>query len=243
MYEVRNAKWNNRYIKPKVSVGVSGSVKRISRFARHSATAINLCIEAGRYTVATDLVPKQELVAEIRQIVASQNSGVVSIVTDAQRSIVLRFLDGKLTHCNARGKGINGALDLLSQSTSLRFNFVAARGESRGELMPAGEFASLIEAGSTETSGAAAVAATASPPPAEMTTDSSLSDSEKQLARETLTELSAEYIGPMAGMLVEQAIETGTSFESIINEIARTIPIDNDADEFRKRALVRIKKG
>lgn len=191
--------------------------------------------------MTTQLVAKQHLVDQIRQIVAQRDSGVLSIVTDAQRSVVLRFFEGRLTHSIARGKDIGEAVHALAQSQNIRFNFVAVRGENRQELMPAAELADLIESGSAAASGQ--TTGSVVPTQATVKTGASLSDSDKRRVRDSLVELAVKHIGPMADLIIEQAIERSCSVEQIVDEIAMQIPDDTSADTFRKQALERIKNG
>lgn len=192
--------------------------------------------------MSTKFVPKQELVNQLRLTISKRGSGVVSIATDAQRAVVLRFLDGKLTHSNARGKGVGEALQVLAQSQTVRFSSVEARGNNRPEIMHAAEFADLIASGST------GVPTTASTGPIE---ESALAEAEpifnsadkEETIKTVLYDLSAEHIGPMANLVIEQAIGSSHSLQRIVDSVAAQIPNRDAATNCRKQASEQLKQS
>lgn len=190
--------------------------------------------------VTTQFVSKQHLVDQIRKIVADRESGVLSIVTEAQRSVVLRFYEGRLTQTIARGKDVGEAIQLLAQSQSLRFGFVAAKGEIRKELMPAKELADRIEAGTpvVRQDGGSVLP---TKPVADKGTP--FGDFKEELVREVLIELAVKHIGPMADLIIEQAIESSENLEELVDAVAMQIPDSAYAGTFRDLALERIRRG
>ncbi|GAB4359001.1 MAG: hypothetical protein Kow006_27830 [Gammaproteobacteria bacterium] len=174
-------------------------------------------------------VPKQKLVERIRQIKNNRESGVLSIVTDSGRSVVLRFLEGRVTHSNARGKSIQEALQVLAQSASLRFSFSPLKVEEGSELMPTDEFVDQIEAG-------AVAEATPGGETARLPFD-------VERVRKILCDLAVAHIGPMTSLVVDEALQNANTLERVINTVARQIPNGIDAEAFRDQAWEKIRNS
>lgn len=184
--------------------------------------------------MATQFEPKEQFVKLLRKIAADGESGVLSVVTDAQRSVVLRFLDGRLTHAMARAKDVREAAQVLAQAKGFRFNFAAGRGESRQELIPAEDFIRLIEGGATGASGVPATPTVAAPAPDKSNPRQPYGGVSQDQLRQVLTELAVEHIGPMAAIVVDQAMEERRNLEAIIDDVAAQIPGGGGASAFRE---------
>lgn len=135
---------------------------------------------------------------------------------------------------------MRNALGLLVHADQVKFNFVESSVAEEADLMPALYIADLLEKGP----------ATASTP-METTESVALEDvtvpqapspgvDERTLKR-VLAELALVHIGPIADIVVEQAITENNTFELIINAIAENIPTESDARTFRNEARQRIK--
>lgn len=169
--------------------------------------------------MATDFVPKQQLVDRIRQIKEKRESGVLSITTESGRSVILRFLEGRVTHSNAKGKGLQESMQVLAQSPTLQFSFAAT----------ADGFADLFEVGSASGGGGSAA-------PTQQNFD-------EDRVRKVLTELIVAHIGPMAAIVVDQAIANANTVERVVNAVAREIPNGIEAESFREKALEKLRKS
>ena len=159
-------------------------------------------------------------------------SGSVTVLTDNNRAILLRFAAGKLIHVNARGNSAENAIEILRSSRNFRAKFAPLSEEVAPELMAINTFVEMLTAGGKLS---------------EKSDSSSLSTSEParvinsqaidiENIRTVLTDLSTEYIGPMAPMVVDQAIDEADTADGIIETIAVLIPDSEDAANFRALA-------
>ena len=137
---------------------------------------------------------------------------------------MLRFSQGKLTRLHCRSKEAGDAIQVLAESTMVKYTYVAAPEDDEPELMPTSSFLQLIDpANSTvamegvRVSGAKAAAG--DPVKAQM------------------VEIATDYIGIVAEMIVDEAFEESSAIGHIIDYICEAIPDRNQARAFRKAAL------
>lgn len=184
---------------------------------------------------------RRRLAKFIRQLAENALSGAVIIQTEAKRAIMLRFSSGKLVRVNARGNSAEDAIAVLKQSTEYKVSFSPMEVDSGPELLPLNEFLGRLAQGSEDTTeitfsemllgGGDSLAADHS------------RDFNRNILRPMLVQLASVEIGPIASILVDQAINDGGSIEEIINVIARQIPSSDAASTFTVLALERAKES
>ncbi len=180
-----------------------------------------------------NFVPKTELIARIRQIVTARDTGYLTILTDTRRSVLLRFSSGKLTHSLCRTKDVGDAIQVLNECNLVRFTYAVGAVEDRPELMPAESFLQLLDPG-----GIPGAAAPRAPPAAAPAPAAPRSRTAPQ--RVALVEVALEFVGPVAEMLVDEALENTASISEAVNYIADLIPDPAPANAFRDAARSRI---
>lgn len=186
------------------------------------------------------MLSRQELADKIREIHIGSQSGVMSVVTDKGRSVSLRFFEGRLTKIQSRGSDLQHAIGLLVHADQMKFNFVESSVTEEPTQMPALYIVELLENGpSAEITGFQ----TQEMPAVDDVTEPQRGNTgvDRQTLQRILTEMALVHIGPIAEMLVEQAIADNSTFELIIQEIADNIPSADDARTFRNDARKRIK--
>lgn len=196
--------------------------------------------------MATDrLVPKDALIRQIRQIALRRDTGLLSIVTDTGRAVLVRFSQGSIVAAHSRTKDIGEAISVLLKAQDLRFSYAPSTSDARRggspALMPVGTFIELI----APLSGGMAISASAYAPaqPAAHSSAVGISDPPPLVAngisneaRERLERLSVEIVGPIARFLVEEALETATSLGDAVKQIARSIPDQGVSSRFMEEA-------
>ena len=197
------------------------------------------------------MASKAELVAFLRAIIRRRESTVVTILTDKRRPVLLRFSNGDLTHTHARSKDVNEAIKVLSETSAFRFSSSPGLAENRPPLMDALAFVDAIETGS----GVPQVQSRAAPAASTTQTENlddlipGLSDALKeadrldnsdtfeiQERRQQLEELAFNHLGPLAPIIVEEAMASANDLDAQIEYIAQQIPDDNAATAFREAA-------
>ena len=179
-----------------------------------------------------NFVPKSELIAQIRLIVTGRETGYLTILTDTRRSVLLRFSSGKLTHSLCRTKDVGDAIQVLNECNLVRFTYAAGAVEDRPELMPADSFLQLLDPGGASAPAAPMTAPRAAPAPAATSATGQL--------RMALIEVAIEYVGPVAEMIVDEALENTGSVSEAVDYIADMIPDSGPANAFRDAARSRI---
>jgi len=62
---------------------------------------------------STQFISKKKLIAVIRKIADAKGTGLVSILTDTQRAVLLKFSRGKLIHAYSRSRDIAVVVQVL----------------------------------------------------------------------------------------------------------------------------------
>ena len=172
----------------------------------------------------TLFVSKIQLIALIRKVVGRQKTGLVSILTDNEQAVLLKFAEGKLIHSYSRGRDIGEVIQVLNESIYVKFNFVPISIPSGPELMPIDNFIQLMEANSSHDiepdlfptiPGATAKNSRAVEP-----------------LKELLVNIASDFVGPIADMLVDEAFENSSDPVIVIENIAENIPDSKQAAKF-----------
>ncbi len=157
------------------------------------------------------------------------------IQTDASRAIVLRFSSGSLVRVNARGNSVEDAIRVLHTSADYKFSFSSIRVDRGAELMGVAEFIELLGQGSETSADTTEItditAADGQPAAAD------IAGYNRDMLQKMLIQMSVEHIGPIASIVVEQAIDDGSSIEEIVNLIADQIPDHEAASQFTELAI------
>jgi len=184
----------------------------------------------------TQYVTKSRLVALVKQVVDARETGLISILTDTHHAVLMKFYAGKLIHLHSRTRDIADVIQVLNEADWVKFKFARVAMDDQPESMPIETFLQLIETEEYEDettltgpSRFSAVGALSAPP------RSPINTAPKQLF-EFLVDLAAEYLGPVAEVLVEEAFESHDEAASVIEAIAASIPDADQARAFREAA-------
>ena len=171
-------------------------------------------------------VDKAQLFAQLVDIVDNQETGFLTILTDTNRSVLLRFSQGKLTRLHCRSKEAGDAIQVLAESAMVKYTYVAAPEDDEPELMPTSSFLQLIDpANSTAILASEGVRVSGAKAAAD------------DPVKAQMVEIATEYIGIVAEMIVDEAFEESSAIGHIIDYICEAIPDRNQARAFRKAAL------
>ena len=180
-----------------------------------------------------DFLEKTELVKAIKQIADEERTGLLAVVTDGKRSLLLRFCDGILIQANARKSDVGDVLFLLNDCQKVKFSFADLEMEPQPSVMPVQQFIDLII---SDTS--VADSSDSSLPILPDAAVSSSSASVSGLTRNRLTMMLADYIGPAAGLIVEEAFATHKGdMMKILGEIQENIEDREQAEKFKQEVL------
>ena len=177
----------------------------------------------------TQFVSKTQLIILIKDIVREKKTGLISILTDTNRSVLLKFSEGRIIHSYSRSRDVGDVIQVLNESQSLKLTFAQIPAENAPELIPGEVLIQLLEAGSTESD--------TQPMAGNFGADSSAPNTARSNASmasvsAVLEELAAEYIGLVAEMIVEEALDSTSSTTEAIEYIAKMIPDEDDARQF-----------
>jgi hypothetical protein len=174
---------------------------------------------------SSQFVPKVKLFQQLGEIVRNQETGFLTILTDSNRSVLLRFSHGRLTRLHCRSKEAGEAIQVLAESSMVKFTYATAPEDDEPELMPAESFLQLIDPGGGGSSDAVTP----------IVTSGSFSGGDP--VKVQMLEIATEYIGIVAEMIVDEAFEASPDVDKAIEYIGNAIPDANQAEAFREAAL------
>lgn len=174
----------------------------------------------------SQFVPKVKLFQQLDEIVRNQETGFLTILTDSNRSVLLRFSAGRLTRLHCRSKEAGEAIQVLAECALVKYTYASAPEDSEPELMPAESFLQLIDPGGSHYNADSDTSFVSS---------SNISASDPVKAQ--LLEIATEYIGIVAEMIVDEAFEASDDVGRVIDYIGNAIPDANQSKAFRRAAL------
>jgi hypothetical protein len=174
----------------------------------------------------SQFVPKIKLFAQLNEIISRQETGLLTILTDSDRSIFLRFSQGRLTRLHCRSGEAGEAIQMLAESAMVKYSYAAAPEDSEPELMPADSFLQLIDPGGNASSSGHSATVVSS-------ADPSVGDPIKL----QMLEIATDYMGVVAEMIVDEAFDSNTDVGKAIDYIGNAIPDANQSKAFRRSAL------
>lgn len=181
--------------------------------------------------VDSQFVAKTSFIAFIKDIIQTGKTGLVSVLTESKRSVLLKFSKGVLIHVYSRSRDIGDVVQVINESNRIKFSMVPIPPENGIEIMPGKILLQLLQTGSSGEAGESDVAEQKSAVRA-----SSSVNLEIQAAKELLESLTSEYVGMVAEVIVEEALEVSGSLEEAIDNIASSIPDPEQSAAFRAEA-------
>ena len=172
----------------------------------------------------SQFVEKNQFIAFIEDVIENRKTGLVSILTEHKRSILLKFSQGILIHSYSRSRDIGDVIQVINESARIKFDIAPIPVEEGNEILPGTILLQLLQTGASTEAGSA--------PPG--VADSR--NSEIHSARELLENLAAEYVGMVAEIIVEEALDMSGSLEEAIDNIAESIPDPEQSASFRSNA-------
>jgi len=173
-------------------------------------------------------VPKAELFKQLNEIIATRDTGLLTILTESNRSIFLRFSQGKLTRLYCRSGEAGEAIQMLAEGNMVKFTYAIAPEDDEPEFMPTDSFMQLIDPG-----GDGGVDRSST----RKRRASDRRDGSDPI-RAQMLEIATEYVGVVAEMIVDEAFEEGRNVAMAIEYIADAIPDRDQANAFREAARV-----
>lgn len=167
-------------------------------------------------------VPKAQLFKQLNEIISTRDTGLLTILTESNRSIFLRFSQGKLTRLYCRSGEAGEAIQMLAEGSMVKFTYANAPEDEQPEFMPTDSFMQLIDPGGDGGASRAVMSGT----------DRPVSDP----IRVQMLEIATDYIGVVAEMIVDEAFEGGRNVSMAIQYIADSIPDKSQAEAFRQAA-------
>lgn len=183
----------------------------------------------------TQFISKKRLISVIRKIADSKGTGLVSILTDTQRAVLLKFSRGKLIHCYSRSRDIAVVLQVLNETNFVKFSYTTVPAENLPELMSIDTFTEILES-----AGNRGVKSSSTTQRSEVT-GTEQTDITREPLKELLVDIASEYIGLVAEIVVDESLQINGDAFAVIDSIAEMISDPEREAAFREAVEIRMK--
>lgn len=189
------------------------------------------------------------MIRQLRDIGLRRGTGLLSIVTDSGRAVLVRFAQGDIVGTHSRTKDIGAAIGVLLDAREVRFAYTPSVSEG-GALaggsapMPVSAFIDRISPPAWEAPSAPVRAAGVAAGVPSGVDDREALGAGVEIAPETrraLERIAVEIVGPIAEFLVEEAVENALDLGDAVGLIARSIPDQAASARFLGEAKRRLR--
>jgi len=185
--------------------------------------------------MASEMRPLRVIMREVVALVAEKATGVVLIVTEDNRFASVRLRSGHIEEVSFKNRYNDEGIHLLSQVQTLRARFQP--GFAPPSTHPRiGEAAMRWLLGGFENQ----TPAPPSTPAAPRAPGASGSD-EAMHQREIIERIALGYLGPIAGLLCEEAFSSAKGIDQALRQIASNLSEPGEGDRFLAEAVAAIR--
>jgi hypothetical protein len=198
--------------------------------------------------MASEMRPLRTVMREVLALVAQKATGALLIVTEDNRFASIRLRAGKIDEVSFKNRYNDEGVELLSQVHTLRARFQPGLAPPTKHL-PIGEAAMRWLLGGFENQQPATVSApshstTSHPTTAHSTTASGAGGTDQRaLRREIIEHVALSYLGPIAGLLCEEAFADGKGVDQALRQVASNLTEPGEADRFVAEVYESINKA
>ena len=94
-----------------------------------------------------DFVPKSELFAQLRSVFNNKESGMITVLTETKKSVLMRFSEGELTSARCRNWDVEHTISALLETDRVKYSYMSSAGEDKDALIAASDFMMMIDPG------------------------------------------------------------------------------------------------
>ena len=170
-------------------------------------------------------VPLLEVVRVIELLAEKDANGTLFLGTRENQYAQVALQKGKIVFVHYQGKRGQEALSLLSKAKECRYRFQNTITTTLKDTLP--PLNAILEILGK---------APAADSKANRKEPADLRQTIPPEKKEMLRSLLAEYVGPVAAILVEEHCQPGNSLLSAVNKLAEEIPDSDECGQFRKKA-------
>lgn len=96
---------------------------------------------------ASQFQAKSELLERIQRVFKREETGMLTVLTDNNRSVMMRFTAGELTSARCRSWDVANTIEALLEAKTVKYTFTAGLSEDKPPIMGAQDFMDAISMG------------------------------------------------------------------------------------------------
>ncbi|MBB4131677.1 hypothetical protein [Xanthomonas sp. 3075] len=206
--------------------------------------------------MSTEFRPLIEILRELKALALKKASGFLFIVTDENHSCIVRLNAGQIEEVVFRMLRNDEAVQRLTMVNAAKARFQADPGVGLGkpsllsedsrQWLLGGFEQDLGGAPAAPRAAAAPAAAPAAAAPVAAASAASVSadggSAPDDRVREALEKVALNYLGPIAGMLCDEAWEASSDIEQVINQLGANLSTPQETQKFMAEARLALAK-
>jgi hypothetical protein len=206
--------------------------------------------------MSTEFRPLIEILRELKALALKKASGFLFIVTEENHSCIVRLNAGQIEEVVFRMLRNDEAVQRLTMVNAAKARFQADPGAGMGKpSLLSDDSRQWLMGGFEQDLGGAPAApratapvapapAAAVPAPTSSTAPASADagSAPDDRVREALEKVALNYLGPIAGMLCDEAWEASSDIEQVLNQLGANLSTPQEAQKFMADARVALAK-
>ena len=96
---------------------------------------------------ASQFQAKSELLERIQRVFDREETGMLTVLTDSNRSVMMRFTRGDLTSARCRSWDVENTIEALLEAKTVKYTFTGGLPENKAPIMPSADFMAAISMG------------------------------------------------------------------------------------------------
>ncbi|HET6432722.1 hypothetical protein [Dyella sp.] len=184
--------------------------------------------------MANEFRPLIEILRDLKALALQKASGFFFVVTEDNHSCTIRLRSGQIEDVVFSRHRSDEAVQLLAKVPAGRARFQADPAAAGAARVSLGEASLSWLMGGFEKGSAAPAPSAAARPPAPAANVNVQGLSAEQ--RATIERIALNYLGPIAGLLCDEALEVPGSIDRALVQIASNLPARDQEDKFLAEA-------
>ncbi|MBB3856062.1 hypothetical protein FHY29_001436 [Xanthomonas arboricola] len=198
--------------------------------------------------MSTEFRPLIEVLRELKALALKKASGFLFIVTEENHSCIIRLNAGQIEEVVFRMLRNDEAVQRLTMVNAAKARFQADPGAGMGKpSLLSDDSRQWLMGGFEQDLGGAAVAAAqaqaaATPLAAPNAAPAGAGSPPDERVRDALEKVALNYLGPIAGMLCDEAWDASSDIEQVLNQLGANLSTPQETQKFMADARVALAK-
>ncbi|NIK33021.1 hypothetical protein FHY15_002151 [Xanthomonas arboricola] len=193
--------------------------------------------------MSTEFRPLIEVLRELKALALKKASGFLFIVTEENHSCIIRLNAGQIEEVVFRMLRNDEAVQRLTMVNAAKARFQTDPGAGMGKpSLLSDDSRQWLMGGFEQDLGGVPAPAAATPLAAPNTAPAGAGSPPDERVRDALEKVALNYLGPIAGMLCDEAWDASSDIEQVLNQLGAHLSTPQETQKFMADARVALAK-